>query len=122
MMMGLIVSVMGTMIGGGWFLLHQISSQFHALRHELEIKIEATENRSNDRMQKLEDRMESRMQQLENRVERGCRSWKMGRSTWAGRLPAWKACSVPANSLPECLRPPDHDSSHRHKRTGTVRI
>lgn len=69
LMMGLIVSVMGTMIGGGWFLLHQISSQFHALRHELENKIEATENRSNDRMQKLEDRMESRMQQLENRVE-----------------------------------------------------
>ena len=59
-----------TVIGGGWFLLREISSQLRALRRELEekmdSKIQQLEDRMGGRMQKLEDRMGGRMQKLED--------------------------------------------------------
>ena len=68
-MIGLIFSVVATMIAGGWVILNSVSSQLSALRLELENKIDAVDNRLGGRMQQLEDRMENRMQQLEDRME-----------------------------------------------------
>ena len=65
-MIGLIFSVVATMIAGGWVILNSVSSQLSALRLELENKIDAVDNRLGGRMQQLEDRMESRMQKLED--------------------------------------------------------
>ena len=55
----IIAGVAVTVIGGGWFLLREISSQLRALRQELEEKMDS-------KIQQLEDRMDRRMQKLED--------------------------------------------------------
>ena len=68
----IIAGVAVTVIGGGWLLLREISSQLRALRQELEEKMDSKlqqlEDRMDGRMQKLEDRMDGRMQELEDRM------------------------------------------------------
>lgn len=58
----IIAGVAVTVLGAGWFLLREISSQLRALRQELEEKMDR-------KIQQLEDRMDGRMQQLENRMD-----------------------------------------------------
>ena len=55
----IIAGVAVTVIGGGWLLLREISSQLRALRQELEEKMDS-------KIQQLEDRMDGRMQKLED--------------------------------------------------------
>lgn len=58
----IIAGVAVTVIGGGWLLLREISSQLRALRQELEEKMDS-------KLQQLEGRMDSKLQQLENRMD-----------------------------------------------------
>ena len=55
----IIAGVAVTVIGGGWLLLREISSQLRALRQELEEKMDS-------KLQQLENRMDGRMQKLED--------------------------------------------------------
>lgn len=58
----IIAGVAVTVIGGGWLLLREISSQLRSLRQELEEKMDSE-------LQQLEGRMDSKLQQLENRMD-----------------------------------------------------
>ena len=55
----IIAGVAVTVLGAGWFLLREISSQLRALRQELEEKMDR-------KIQQLEDRMDGRMRRLED--------------------------------------------------------
>ena len=66
----MIAVVVITAVGGGWFLLREISSQLRTLRQELENKMDGgmqqLGNRMDGGMQQLENRMDGRMKQLED--------------------------------------------------------
>ena len=68
-MIGLIFSVVATLIIGGCVILYGITSQLSAFRLELGNKIETRGNRLGGRIQQSEDRMERRMQQFGGRME-----------------------------------------------------